>query len=69
MTIAFMWITVASVIWPEGVVKELFVIPIASLFAFTAVRSNMPGAPSGFGEPLYSATPHSFTFRIPILCH
>ena len=31
--------------------KELFVIPIASLFAFTSVRSNMPGAPPGFGEP------------------
>jgi len=46
-----LWITVASFIWPEDVVKELFVIPIAALFAFTTVRSNMPGAPPGFGEP------------------
>jgi len=48
-TIAFLWITVASLLWPEKVVKELFVIPIAALFAFTSVRSNMPGAPAGFG--------------------
>ncbi len=25
-------------------------IPIASLFAFSAVRANLPGAPDGFGE-------------------
>ena len=50
-SIAFLWITVASLLWPEEVVKELFVIPIAALFAFTSVRSNMPGAPKGFGEP------------------
>jgi hypothetical protein len=49
-TIAFLWITVASLLWPEKVVKEMFVIPIASLFGFTSVRSNMPGAPAGFGE-------------------
>ena len=37
--------------WPEKVVKEMFVIPVATLFAFTSVRANMPGAPQGFGEP------------------
>jgi len=50
-TIAFLWITVASWMWPEKVVKEMFVIPVATLFAFTSVRANMPGAPQGFGEP------------------
>jgi len=49
--IAFLWITIASLLWSESVVKELFVIPISALFAFTSVRSNMPGAPVGFGEP------------------
>jgi len=48
-TIAFLWITVAALLWPESVVKEMFVIPIATLFAFTSVRANMPGAPAGFG--------------------
>jgi len=49
VTVAFLWITVATFIWKEKVAKELFAIPIATLFAFTSVRANMPGAPSGFG--------------------
>jgi hypothetical protein len=40
--------------WPEKVIKELFVIPITALFAFTAVRENMPDAPAGFGMALLS---------------
>jgi hypothetical protein len=63
VTIVFFWITVASMIWLEKIVKGLFVIPIASLFAFTSVRSNMPGAPPGFSKLLYIATSsavHSF---------
>lgn len=49
VTGAFIFITVASLVWHEDVVKEVFVIPVATLFAFTSVRANLPGAPEGFG--------------------
>jgi hypothetical protein len=49
VTIAFLWITVAAFMWDKDIVAEMFVLPIATLFAFTAVRSNLPGAPAGFG--------------------
>jgi len=45
----FLWITIACILWPEKIVKDLFVLPLGALFAFTSVRSNLPGAPSGFG--------------------
>ncbi|KAJ7940178.1 hypothetical protein B0H13DRAFT_1849484 [Mycena leptocephala] len=49
VTIAFLWITVAAFMWDKDIVAEMFVLPIATLFAFIAVRSNLPGAPAGFG--------------------
>ncbi|KAJ7820676.1 hypothetical protein B0H13DRAFT_2377733 [Mycena leptocephala] len=49
VTIAFLWITVAAFMWDKEIVAEMFVLPIATLFAFTSVRSNLPGAPAGFG--------------------
>ncbi|KAJ7111751.1 hypothetical protein C8R44DRAFT_932979 [Mycena epipterygia] len=49
VTIAFLWITVAAFMWEQNIVAEMFVLPIATLFAFTSVRSNLPGAPAGFG--------------------
>ncbi|KAK7020333.1 hypothetical protein R3P38DRAFT_3358150 [Favolaschia claudopus] len=49
VTIAFLWITVASFMWDHAIVAEMFVVPIATLFAFTSVRANLPGAPTGFG--------------------
>jgi len=49
VTITFLFITAACVVWSEEVVKEVFVIPIATLFAFTSVRAILPGAPEGFG--------------------
>ncbi|KAJ6585991.1 hypothetical protein B0H19DRAFT_1250735 [Mycena capillaripes] len=49
VTIAFLWVTVAAFIWPDEVVSEMFAVPIATLFAFTSVRANLPGAPTGFG--------------------
>jgi hypothetical protein len=33
----------------DKIVAEMFVLPIGTLFAFTAVRTNFPGAPEGFG--------------------
>jgi len=50
VSVVFLWITVAAIVWPEQVVKELFIIPITALFAFTSVRANLPGSPVGFGE-------------------
>jgi hypothetical protein len=52
VTIPFLYITLAAVLYEESVVKEMFAIPVASLFAFPSLRSNMPGAPEGFGEHL-----------------
>jgi hypothetical protein len=49
VSLVFLWITVACLFWKERVVKELFAIPITVLFAFSAVRGSMPGAPAGFG--------------------
>ncbi|KAF7366013.1 hypothetical protein MVEN_00477200 [Mycena venus] len=49
VTIAFLWITVAAFIWHHEIVTEMFVVPIATTFAFTSVRSNLPGAPAAFG--------------------
>ncbi|KAJ7675994.1 hypothetical protein DFH06DRAFT_1466719 [Mycena polygramma] len=49
VTIAFLWITVAAFMWETEIVAEMFVLPIATLFAFTSVRANFPGAPAGFG--------------------
>lgn len=28
----------------------MFVVPVGAVFAFSSVRSNLPGAPTGFGE-------------------
>lgn len=50
ITILFLWVATAALIWPANTVRELFAIPIATLFAFTSVRANLPGAPDGFGE-------------------
>ncbi|KAJ7696628.1 hypothetical protein B0H16DRAFT_1727604 [Mycena metata] len=49
VTIAFLWITVAAFVWDQEIVADMFVLPIGTLFAFTSVRANLPGAPTGFG--------------------
>ncbi|KAJ7321544.1 hypothetical protein DFH08DRAFT_818406 [Mycena albidolilacea] len=48
-TIAFMWITVAAFMWDTKIVAEMLALPIGALFAFTSIRANFPGAPTGFG--------------------
>jgi hypothetical protein len=51
ITATFMAVTVTSFIYPEHeIFSEIFVLPVTTLFAFTAVRANFPGAPSGFGS-------------------
>ncbi|KAJ7877592.1 hypothetical protein B0H14DRAFT_3130193 [Mycena olivaceomarginata] len=49
VTVAFLSITVAAFMGDDKIVAEMFVLPIGTLFAFTAVRTNFPGAPEGFG--------------------
>ncbi|KAJ7849750.1 hypothetical protein B0H13DRAFT_1906072 [Mycena leptocephala] len=49
VTIAFLAITVAAFMGDDKIVAEMFVLPVGTLFAFTAVRANFPGAPEGFG--------------------
>jgi hypothetical protein len=40
VTLAFLWITAAAFVFEETVIKEMFALPIASLFAFTSVRAK-----------------------------
>lgn len=61
-TLVFIWITFASMFYKEGIISQLFVLPIGALFAFTAVRANAPGAPPGFGEFL---SMHSQLMNVP----
>ena len=47
----FMVICASTQIYPsQEIYSELFVVPIAAVFALTSLRSNLPGAPTGFGE-------------------
>jgi hypothetical protein len=48
---AFLIISVATVMYPSHeIFAEMFVVPIGALFALTSVRTNLPGAPAGFGK-------------------
>ena len=48
--VAFMTICVATLVYrPHKIYAEMFVVPVGSLFAFTSIRANLPGAPTGFG--------------------
>lgn len=47
--ISFLWIATAYVMHPKSVAEGMYGLPIATLFAFTALRANLPGAPAGFG--------------------
>ena len=50
VTMTFLLICVISVFLGKGIKTEVLVLPVTNLFAFTQLRSTMPGAPSGFGE-------------------
>ena len=41
---------VKGVLMGKGQRAEILVIPVTTLFAFTTLRSTMPGAPESFGE-------------------
>ena len=51
---SFLLICVISVFLGKGIKTEVLVLPVTNLFAFTQLRSTMPGAPSGFGKPCSS---------------
>ena len=56
VTMTFLLICVISVFLGKGIKTEVLVLPVTNLFAFTQLRSTMPGAPSGFGEFSFSNT-------------
>ncbi len=42
-------VMIATVVFGFRQRNEIFVVPIGTVFAFTELRSTMPGAPEGFG--------------------
>ncbi|KAI0630294.1 hypothetical protein C8Q77DRAFT_253278 [Trametes polyzona] len=49
VTLTFMIICVLSVFFGKGISSGVLVLPMGTLFAFTQLRSTLPGAPDGFG--------------------
>lgn len=47
--ISILCIATAYVMYPRSAVEGMYVVPVATLFAFTSLRANLPGAPAGFG--------------------
>lgn len=48
---AFLTICTATLVYrPHEIYSEMFVVPVGALFAFTSIRANLPGAPTGFGK-------------------
>ncbi|PCH43611.1 hypothetical protein WOLCODRAFT_153664 [Wolfiporia cocos MD-104 SS10] len=52
VTLTFLMACITNVFFGKGVRGELLVLPVATLFAFTALRGTMPGAPPGFGADI-----------------
>lgn len=50
ITLTLLLVMVTSVFFGFRQKGEILVVPVATLFAFTQLRSSMPGAPDGFGE-------------------
>lgn len=53
ITLMFMFAT-ASVLCGYELDPGVLVVPVATLFAITQLRSSMPGAPEGFGTNIFS---------------
>ncbi|PVF95385.1 hypothetical protein CPB86DRAFT_817209 [Serendipita vermifera] len=50
IALAVLVVTIATIVYPpHEIYAEIFVVPVGALFACTSVRTNLPGAPSGFG--------------------
>ncbi|KAJ7589665.1 hypothetical protein C8J56DRAFT_1076472 [Mycena floridula] len=60
VAVAFLVVCAATSVYPDSeIYSEIFVLPIGAVFALTSIRSNLPGAPTGFGTliDLYSILP------------
>ncbi|KAH9484382.1 hypothetical protein JR316_0003863 [Psilocybe cubensis] len=58
--VTFLTILASTLVYhPHEIYSELFVVPVGAVFAFSSVRSNLPGAPAGFGATidLYTILP------------
>ncbi|KAI8993081.1 hypothetical protein BD414DRAFT_514125 [Trametes punicea] len=49
VTLTFMATCVMNVFFGKGISAGVLVLPVGTLFAFTQLRSTLPGAPEGFG--------------------
>ena len=54
ITLILLLVMITTVFFGFRQKGEVLVLPVATLFAFTQLRRSMPGAPEGFGMPLYS---------------
>ncbi|KZT10960.1 uncharacterized protein LAESUDRAFT_721377 [Laetiporus sulphureus 93-53] len=52
VTLTFVATCVITVAFGKGIKPDILVVPVGALFAFTQLRSTMPGAPSGFGADI-----------------
>jgi len=52
ITLIFVLSSMISVVFGYRQPKEILLIPVTTLFAFTGLRSTMPGAPPGFGATI-----------------
>lgn len=51
IAIAFLTICVALIVYQSAeIYGEMFALPVTTLFAFSSLRANFPGAPAGFGK-------------------
>ncbi|KAJ7589987.1 hypothetical protein C8J56DRAFT_1025257 [Mycena floridula] len=50
VTLILLLVMITSVFFGFRQKGEVLVVPVATLFAFTALRQSMPGAPEGFGD-------------------
>ena len=53
ITLILLLVMITAVFFNFRQKAEVLVIPVATLFAFTQLRGSMPGAPAGFGMPLF----------------
>jgi len=52
VTLTFVIAGVTAVFVGKGIRADILVLPVATLFAFTQLRSTLPGAPNGFGADI-----------------
>jgi hypothetical protein len=53
ITLILLLVMITTVFFGFRQKGEVLVLPVITVFAFTQLRQSMPGAPSGFGMPLF----------------